>query len=105
MHPILLALKPIAANIAKTLVMRKVKKEITREIKSITNGSPEVIEFVDKVETAVVSKKKVSAWASVGIALAYYLSSTGTITPELALLVDSLLTNVNVLQLIESSVE
>ena len=105
MHPILLALKPVAANIAKTLVMRKVTKEFKREMKSITNGSPEVIEFVDKVETAVVSKKKVSAWASVGIALAYYLSSTGTISPELALLVDSLLTNVNVLQLIESSVE
>ena len=105
MHPILLALKPIAANIAKTLVMRKVTKEITREIKTMANSDDETIKLVDVIETAVVSKKKVSAWASVGIALAYYLSSTGTITPELALLVDSLLTNVNVLQLIESSVE
>lgn len=105
MHPILIALKPIAEK----LIMTKVVKEVNRGFKNIqkttANDDREVIEIVDTIETAVVSKKKVSAWSAVAIAVAYYASSQGLIDPALADLINTLLSNPEVVEGIESVVE
>lgn len=98
MHPILLALKPIA----QTLIMRKVTKEIQREFKTLGNDDSETVELTSAIETAVVSKKKVSAWVGVITALAYYASSLGYIDPALATLINSILSNPETVEVIES---
>ena len=98
MHPILLALKPIV----QTLIMRKVTEKVTRELKSI--DSPDVIAIVDVVETAYISKKKVSGWLTVIISLVYFASSQGYIDPAIADLVNSILTNPSTVEAIEEVV-
>ena len=109
MNPaILLAIK----NVAMNLVMKKVTKEIDRkfekivpESSTIPNDDNEVVEFTDTVEALVVSPKKVSAWVSVVTACVYFASSQGYIAPEIAELVNSILSNPETVQAIEGMVE
>ena len=109
MNPaILLAVK----NVAMNLVMKKVTKEIDRkfekivpESSTIPNDDNEVVEFTDTVEALVVSPKKVSAWAVVAVAVTGFAETQGWLPPSVSGLIQTLLSNPEVIQGIESAVE
>lgn len=95
--------------LAKTLYT-KVTKEIDRKFEKISentaiNEDNEIVEIVDTIEEAVISKKKVSAWATVATALAYFASSQGWIDPAIADLVNTILSNPETVEAIEEAVE
>ena len=98
-------LKTIAAKAVLTKVEKEVDRGLSNVAKTIANDDSEVIEVVETIETAVVSKKKVSAWAAVVTALAYFASSQGYIDPAIADLINSILSNPDTVEAIEGVVE
>lgn len=105
MHPLLAGLKVVAEK----ALFKKVAKEVNRGFKniqkSVANDDNEVIELTGVVEATQLSKGKVSAWLSVIVAGVYAASSAGYITPEIAMLIDSLLSNPDAVQGIEEAIE
>lgn len=104
-HPALIALGKIAAP----LIMKKVTKEIERKFDDVPKVGPnddgEIIELADTVEAYVVDKKKAGGWSAIAIALAYFGASQGWFGPEVAQLIDTLLSNPEVVEAIEGVVE
>ena len=104
-HPALIALGKIAAP----LIMKKVTKEIERKFDDIpsigSNEDGHIVEIVDTVESYVIDKKKAGGWSTIAIALAYFGASQGWFGPEVAQLIDTLLSNPEVVEVIESAVE
>ena len=88
-------------------IMTKVTKEMNDKYEDIKakNTDGEVIALTNTIEKAVISKKKASGWVGVVIALVYFASSAGYISPEIANLVDTLLSNPEVVEAIEGAVE
>ena len=104
MHP-LAALAKVAIEKA---LFKKVAKEVNRGFKniqkSVANDDDEIIEITDVVQATELSKGKISGWVAIVTALAYFASSQGYIDPAVAELINTLLSNEEVVQGIEQVV-
>jgi hypothetical protein len=94
-------------TLGKQILAKAVYTKVTKEFNKVTeaNDDGEIIEIVDSLEEAVISKKKVSAWASLVTPLVYFASSQGYIDPAIAELVNSILSNPDTVEAIEGVVE
>ena len=102
-----MAIPAALITLGKQIIAKAVFTKVTKEFNKVTeaNDDGEIIEIVDSLEEAVISKKKVSAWASVVTALVYFASSQGYIDPAIAELVNSILSNPETVEAIEGVVE
>ena len=102
-----MAIPAALLTLGKQILAKAVYTKVTKEFNKVTeaNDDGEIIEIVDSLEEAVISKKKVSAWASVATALTYFASSQGWIDPAIAELVNSILSNPDTVEAIEEIVE
>ncbi len=112
MTALLAKLAPVVkpfAPVAKKLFLKKVTKEVGRALDDIpsigSNEDGQIIEIVDTVESYVIDKKKAGGWSTIAIALAYFGAGQGWFGPEVAQLIDTLLSNPEVVEVIESAVE
>ena len=99
---------PVAViGLFKSLAIRAVMKKVEREVVKIDRDSEDTVTgTVGVIEEAIsVDKRKVSAWATVVIALTYFASSQGYIDPAIAELVNTILSNPEVVEGIEAVVE
>jgi hypothetical protein len=106
MSPYLLIVKNAISPIAKALAPTIKKAIMTKAIKEVSvklEGDEK--ETFTQVSTDVVSGKKSTAWASVAILTAYFASSQGWVSPEVANFINSLLSNPFVIEAIETSVD
>lgn len=91
------------AGLVKQVVAKAVLTKATKEIAKITEETDDsVTGVIETVEVAVVSKKKVAAWIPVITALVYFLSAQGYITPEIAELLNSILSNPETVDALEN---
>ena len=108
-----MAVPAFALTLGKQILAKALYKKVTKELdkgydkitKTTANDDNEVMEIVGTVEDAVLSKGKVSAWVSVVTAILYYASSQGYIDPALAELVNTILSNPEVVEGIEEVIE
>ena len=99
---------PVAViGLFKSLAIRAVMKKVEREVVKIDRDNDDTVTgTVGVIEEALsVDKKKVSAWVTVVIALTYFASTQGWVSPEIAELVNTILSNPEVVQGIESAVD
>ena len=99
---------PVAViGLFKSLAIRAVMKKVEREVVKIDRDSDDTVTgTVGVIEEAIsVDKRKVSAWATITIALTYFASSQGYIDPAIAELVNTILSNPEVVEGIEAVVE
>lgn len=99
-------MNPLILGLGKQILAKALLKEVTKVAMKVTKESEDTVtgELVDEIELAI-SKPKVSAWAAVVVSLVYFASSLGYISPEIAVLVDSILSNPETVEAIESVVE
>jgi len=96
------AIKEMGKSAIKKAFFTTVKKEVVKITES--DDAHEIGELVTEVHTAV-SKKKAGGWVAVAIALSYFASSQGWISPEIADLVNAILSNPEAVEAIEGVVE
>lgn len=100
-------------TIGKTLLMKKVTEELDRGIdnvvnKTVANDDNESFEIVntEKKEVLVYSKNKIVSLGLTIVSIGVYsLSAAGYISPEVAELVNSILTSPETVEAIEEVVE
>ena len=98
--------------IGKQLLAKALLKKVEREVTKHVNGAmaldkDEKGEFKKAVEVITVEKvssKKVSGWAFIAISFAYFASTQGWISPEVADFVNTLLSNPEVVEGIEGAI-
>ena len=105
-----MAIPSIVLGLGKQILAKALYTKVTKELdktymKTVANEADEVMEITNTVEEAVLSKGKVSAWATVVTALAYFASSQGYIDPALAELVNAILSNPETVEAIEGAIE
>lgn len=104
-HPALVT----AGKLLAPLLFKKVTREIERKLDDIPKVGPnddgKIIELVDTVEAYAIDKKKAGGWVAIAIPLAYFASSQGWISPEIAELINTILSNPEAVQAIESAVD
>ena len=93
--------------LGKNILAKAVYTTVTKEYNKITkaNDDGEIIEIVDSLEEATISKGKVSAWAVVAVAVTGFAETQGWLPPSVSGLIQTLLSNPEVIQGIESAVE
>jgi hypothetical protein len=105
-----MAIPVVVVSLLKQVVAKALYTKVTKELdrglnKVVSNADNETIEIVETIEQAVISKKKVSGWATVAISLVYFASAQGYIDPAIADLVSSILSNPETVTAIEGMVE
>ena len=107
MSPLLLAVKAGIKQVAAKAFMDKVTEKMEDKYEDIKakNTDGEVIALTNVIEKAVISKKKTSAWVGVVSAILYFASAKGYIDPALAELVNSILSNPDTVEAIETLAE
>ena len=99
---------PVAViGLFKTIAIKAVMKKVEKEVFKIESENDDsVTGTVGAIENALeVDKKKVSGWTTVIIALTYFASAQGYIDPSIAELVNTILSNPDVVESIEGVVE
>lgn len=96
-----MAIPAAVLTIGKALLMKEIEETI---VESITEGGREKGAIKNKKKLRI-SKKKSAAWVSVVVSLLYLASSQGYISPEIANLVQVLLSDPETVNAIEAVVE
>jgi len=91
-------------SIALKAVFKKVEKEVLKVESESSTSITGTVGVLEEVYEGV-DKKKVSGWVTVVIALTYFASSQGYIDPAIAELVNTILSNPEVVEGIEKAVD
>ena len=103
-----MAIPAALLTLGKQIIAKAVYTKVTKEFNKVTeaNNDGEIIEIVDSLEdVATISKGKVSAWAVVAVALTGFAETQGWLPPSVSGLIQTLLSNPEVIEGIEGNVE
>ena len=103
-----MAIPAVVLGLGKQILAKAFLKKLTKEVLKVESESDSSITGTVGVLEDVyegADSKKVSGWVTVVIALTYFASAQGYIDPSIAELVNTILSNPEVVEGIESAIE